>query len=331
MSTVSPPPDRRRRPRDYPLPDHGISGARLRRRVSANDLRHAVSNGFLRRVAHDLYVPHHGPASAEESAQQTLRALTADTSRVVGHETAAALWGFPGFGLDAPYHLVHPRRRSRTRHSGLVISHNADVAEEFISLSHGLQLTSPAWTWTDLALKRSLLDGLILADQALRPPRPEYESRTSALAHHAELALAVKARGRVNGVRRLRSIQQLARVGADSPMETALRFSMHQAGLPEPAVNEWLCDERGNRVVQPDLSIWDYRVAIQYEGWEFHSAAGQMLKDVRRQEDTEALGWLEVRITKEHMRSRAAAAVAKIARALRSQGWRCPSTFGHAL
>src|SRR5699024_10491675 len=128
----------------------------------------------------------------------------------------------------------------------------------------------------------------------------------------AELALAVEARGRVNGVRQLRSIQQLARVGADSPMETVLRLRMQEAGLPEPAVNAWLCDERGNRVVQPDLSIWDYRVAIQYDGWEVHSDERQLLKYVRRQENTQALGWVEVRITKEHMRSRAAAAVDKI-------------------
>ena len=104
-------------------------------------------------------------------------------------------------------------------------------------------------------------------------------------------------------------------------METLLRYYMHEAGLPEPEVNAWLRDEYGNPIVQPDLSIWDYRVAIQYEGWEFHSDPQQMLKDVRRHEDTEALGWLEVRITKAHMRHSASAAITKISHALRRRGW----------
>lgn len=53
-------------------------------------------------------------------------------------------------------------------------------------------------------------------------------------------------------------------------MESLLRFYMHEADLPEPAVDVWLCDEHGNRIVQPDLSIWDYRLAIQYEGGAEH-------------------------------------------------------------
>lgn len=109
-------------------------------------------------------------------------------------------------------------------------------------------------------------------------------------------------------------------------METLLRYYMHEAGLPERTVNAGLCDEHGNRVVQPDLSIWDYRLSIQYEGWEFHSDPQQILKDVAQQEHTEARGWIEVRITCEHMHHGGVAAIAKIVQSLPHQGWR-PSRF----
>lgn len=96
---------------------------------------------------------------------------------------------------------------------------------------------------------------------------------------------------------------------------------MHEAGFPEPQVNVWICGDRGNPVAQPDLSIWEYQIAIQYEGWEYRADPDQMTKDIRRQERTEALGWAEVRITREHMRNHGAAAIKKIRRPLLRQGW----------
>lgn len=103
-------------------------------------------------------------------------------------------------------------------------------------------------------------------------------------------------------------------------METMLRFYMHQAQLPEPEVNMWILDEKGHRMVQPDLSLPEWGLAIQYDGEDYHSGE-QMRKDVRRTQITETLGWVEVRITKDHMRRGGREAVQLIIRKLRAQGW----------
>lgn len=185
-----------------------------------------------------------------------------------------------------------------------------------------MRVTSPAWTWTDLALNSPLLEALILTDSFIRPGRPEFGQRPEPLVTRAQLMAALRLRGRANGVRTAAQALELAREGVDSPQETRLRFYMGEAGLPEPEVNTWICDDTGGAVVQPDLSIKRYRIAIQYEGWEYHSNPEQMARDVRRQELTEALGWIEVRITREHMRNGGFEAIAKIRRALFRQGWR---------
>lgn len=160
-----------------------------------------------------------------------------------------------------------------------------------------------------------------MADRCRRRGRREFGQEARARSSAAELEAALSRRGRARGIVHARTALGLSRDRVDSPQETRLRFAMAQAGLPEPAVNVWIRDAHGRPVVQPDLSISAYRLAIQYEGWEFHSLPEQMAKDVRRQELTEALGWTEVRITREHMHRGGARAVDKIVRALRRQGW----------
>lgn len=294
----------------------------LASRLTPAQIRHATRNQFLVPVARGHLAPWipEGP----DSHQGYIAALQALTfgKRVVGHETAASLWGFLPQPLGPPLHLIQPSRSAHTRHVQLLRSHRQNLPAEFIRVLQEIPVTDPAWTWTDLGLKLPLLDGLILADSALRPGRPEFGEKPGPLATREDLNRAINARGRVNRVRQLRQVSALARPGADSPKETTLRYYMYRAGLPEPQVNVWLLDEHGRRVVQPDLSVEKYRLAIQYEGQSVHSDPEQVLRDVRRQERTEALGWVEVRITKEHMRHSGAGAIAKITRALRKQGWR---------
>ncbi len=160
----------------------------------------------------------------------------------------------------------------------------------------------------------------MLADQVLstrirRPGLP------SPLARPDELGEALRLRGRANGIRTARSAAKLATDAADSQPETRLRYALHRAGLPLPEVNPLICDERGRRCFRPDLALRKWRLAIQYDGAEVHSTAERVLLDVRRQETAELLGWTEVRITKDHMRSNGAGAVQKVLGKLRERGY----------
>lgn len=312
--------DGRRRRRDYPLPQRGVDSAELRTRLTRRDRRHAINNNALRPIAHGLYSP---TVDADEHQLHidALQALTRDSACLVSHETAGILLGLLEGPLAPPFHITTPRRGRYVQHS-LVTGHRSDVPAAHRVKFLRIRTTSPAWTWTDLALNSSLIEALVLADKTIRSGRPEFGERKAPLATREHLRAALKRRKSANGVRTAAQALELAREGVDSPQETRLRFCMFEAGLPEPEVNAWLVDERGRRVVQPDLALRQWKLAIQYEGWEYHTDPGQMAKDIRRQERTEALGWIEVRITREHLRNGGAGAIEKIRRALLRQGWR---------
>lgn len=249
-----------------------------------------------------------------------LQTLTSQGPHIVSHESAAVIWGILDEELTPPFHLTAPPEGSRIRRPGLVDAHRSEIPEDFIVESDGLQIVHPAWAWLDLALGSTEERALVLADQVLstRITRP---GRPSPLALKDELETAITARGRARGIRTARSALALSSDAADSPPETRLRYYCCLGGLPEPSVNPLIGDRAGERLFRPDLAFFEFRVAVQYEGALFHSDPERVLKDVRRQEITEALGWVEVRITKDHMRNGGAAAIRKIRAQLMKHGW----------
>lgn len=309
---------RRRRQRDYPLPTRGMRYAELADVLARRDIQHAVRGEELLASGHGLYTPPRQSVAHQHLA--TLEALCLGTPLIVSHRTAASIWGILGEELARPFHLTAPPGGSRVKRPGLVISHRCQVLEEDHLELNGLHITSPARTWVDVSLSGSVLEALIYADRCRRRGRLEYGEDSRPLASGPELEAALLRRGRPRGILRARRALELSRDGVDSPQETRLRFYMHEAGLPEPEVNDWLLDDCGRRVVQPDMVLRRWRLAIQYDGEDYHSGE-QMRKDVRRTELTEALGWKEVRITKDHMYDRGRPAIAKIERELRARGW----------
>ncbi|MCH8570184.1 hypothetical protein LSI54_02215 [Nesterenkonia sp. AY15] len=108
------------------------------------------------------------------------------------------------------------------------------------------------------------------------------------------------------------------------------RFIVDLAGLPEPRVNPVIRHPSGHPWFEPDLAIPEFRVSIQYEGEELHSTPVSVRKDVRRSEITEQLGWLEVRITADHMGDQGRRGIQRIQCVLVQQGWRPENPTAHS-
>lgn len=350
------PQDRRRRPPpSLPGSPHARSSL-VEQGFGDETLRHAVRAGTATRLVRGLYAEAQAVLSvpdAEEVAYApglplperlsprtllTLRGLTDDGVHAASHETAALLHGIslppPRSGwTHAPdgsspegapaLHLTRTDGKKALRRSGAVVSHRAEVPHSQLTQLAGILVTTPARTWADLAGQHSLLELLIMADQLLRVPRREVGEQGDALATPEELREAVAARRGARGVRAARDAARLARVGADSVRETQLRFALQQAGLPEMEVNPRLLHRQGGMVreYQPDLFAREWKVGVQYEG-RHHSDPAQVEKDVSRAELAEAMGILEIRITHRHTTAGWGPAVTKVARALRSRGWR---------
>lgn len=191
--------------------------------------------------------------------------------------------------------------------------------EDEIVCVDGLLVTSRTRTWLDVARKMSVDELTVVADHLLRIPRPDLEGRAEPHATPAQLADMLDRHKGTPGIRKARLALELARIGADSAPETRLRLALERAGLPEAQLNVRM-QLRDGVERQPDLAYPKHRVAVEYDG-EGHSEAGQIVRDIAREEDFSRTGWLLVRISKRHMENDARLAVAKVRSALRDRGW----------
>jgi hypothetical protein len=241
------------------------------------------------------------------------------------HATAFAIWEFPGFLPVSDPGLIHVSRQmphSIPRRSG-VVGHRTMFRDDEVECLDGLWITTRVRTWLDCSRRMGIDELVVVADHLIRVPRPEFEGRSVPYATLAELARMLERHKGTPGIQKARVALGLARVGSDSAPETRLRLAVGYAGLPEPEINVNVPLANG-KSRQPDQAFRDYRVAVEYDGGT-HADPDQVVSDIRRQEDFEAAGWIEVRVAKEHMKDDARAAVRKIRNALYSRGWR-PST-----
>ncbi len=119
----------------------------------------------------------------------------------------------------------------------------------------------------------------------------------------------------------------LVRERVDSPQETELRLCLVLAGLPEPACNLVVGDDR-EAVGRADLVYRRLRVLLEYEGDQHRRDLRQWNRDIERQEQLEATDWRTVRITAERMR-RPHSVVSRVLQVLRTAGYDGPDpTFG---
>lgn len=291
--------------------DAGVSFRRLRH-VSL----HSPSRG-IRVPGHDFLTDLEcGPR------QDVVRPFSQVTGfSAASHATAFILWGFPGFLPGSNAGLIHisrpdtmaiPRRRGVTGHVGQFF------ADEIVSLD-GLRITTRARTWLDCSRRMSVEEITVVADHLLRMPRPEFEGRSEPYATTGDLAQMLDRHKGTPGIQKARLALDRSRVGADSAPETRLRLALEDEGLPEPELKV-RTNLGGGVVRQPDLSYPDYKVAVEYDG-EGRSDAAQIVRDIAREEDFGRAGWLQVRISKLHMRHGAGAAVRKITDALVARGW----------
>ncbi|MDD7835668.1 endonuclease domain-containing protein [Paenarthrobacter sp. AB444] len=245
---------------------------------------------------------------------------TAVTPRcAVSHITAALLWSIPlpmyleDEGVTGPIHVTRRHEIGRVKRRG-VVGHRAPLLARDVRLVNGVQLTSPEWTWVDLArhLGRS---SLVAAGDALL-------KRKEPLTSIEAIQEVIDRRPKVKGIRMARAILPLLRAGVDSPRESRLRLKILDAGFPEPAVTRPVFDDHGNYISTPDLQYKEYKIALEYEGDHHRSDPVQWGKDIERDDRLRALGWTVLRFSDVQMKGGWGHAEKKIQDALLSRGWR---------
>jgi very-short-patch-repair endonuclease len=212
--------------------------------------------------------------------------MTAPAGAVVSHHTAATIWKIeiPLQAADPPVHLiVPPTSRARNRRDRRL--HRGQLAPDDIQRWWSLPVTSPARTWRDLAAVLPSAALLAVTDQLL-----------DVLCAPADLARALAARPSGRGSDRARKILPLADPGVDSPMESVLRWVLHQAGLPAPVLQYPVRDRAGVQIGLADLAWPDSKVLVEFDG-NVHRDRDVFVNDLRRQNRLIAAGWTVLRFT----------------------------------
>ncbi|NEK59760.1 DUF559 domain-containing protein [Geodermatophilus sabuli] len=252
------------------------SGARARG-ITDWQLRHRD----VVRLSRDTYLPR----LADELDRVRAVLLGAPDDAVVSHLTAARLWGFevPLVRDDRRVHLtVRPEARLRHRRDRRI--HYSAVPAAETRRRHGVLVSSPSRTWIELAAVVPAGALLAVSDQMLARGFPEDEFP----------AILRRAAGR-RGVATARRVAPCADALAGSPMESVLRWSIHDAGLPRPVLQHEI-RIAGRFVGRVDLAWPDRLVLVEFDG-DGHRERKVFVDDLRRQNGLVLAGWTVLRFT----------------------------------
>lgn len=252
------------------------------------------------RSSRDTYLPR----AADDLQRIRAVLLGAPDGAVISHLTAAWLWGYevPLVARDHRVQLTVPRdARLRQRRDRRL--HFSDVPAPETRRLHGLVTTSPSRTWMDLAAVVPPAALLAISDQMLARgyPRAQFPAVLRRSAGRRGIVTARRAAARADPL-------------AGSPMESVLRWSILEAGLPPPVLQHVVRDG-GRFLGQVDLAWPDRKVVVEFDG-DVHRDRRVFVADVRRQNGLVLAGWTVLRFTSADLLGRPEQVLAAIRAAL---------------
>jgi hypothetical protein len=256
--------------------------------ISRQMLRQLVADGSCRRVLRGVFQRADVPDTVENRARAA--ALLLPPSATFCDRTAAWLHGVDAFmyreleilpSLD----IVVLRDFNRLRRTGIA-GGTRDLDPLDVTTVGEVRVTTPLRTALDLGCRLRASSALAVIDQFMRL----HELTRGDLANEA-----LRFRGR-RGVIKLRRMIALASPLAESAGESWIRLAIIDAGLPDPQLQLVVVLE--GREFRLDLAYEKHRVAIEYDGREFHATRSQQLADEARRELLRAHGWIVIVVTK---------------------------------
>lgn len=272
---------------------------------TSRDLARLVRTGEFERVHKGLYRTGEGDGTERHIA--LLAHTPLGDAELFSHESAALLHGIRleavpelvqviGLGEPKSWRTGHRRIRRQRLPPGAACEVD------------GKPCTSLTLTMCHLACTLPYRQAMIACDSALglaanhsRVPHADDGARALALDLLAEL-------GRAKGVARARAVLSRADGRAESPAETLSRIALSRLGLAPSTLQLRVDDAYGQVIGYGDFAWESVRLIGEYdgEGKYFELAPGQdarevFLKEKRRQQRIEEMGWVVVRWGKEEL------------------------------
>jgi very-short-patch-repair endonuclease len=258
------------------------------------------------RLSRDTYLPN--ALRGDLTSRLAAVLLTAPPGAVISHLSAADAWGLEIPFRDRADDRVHVTVPEGSRAESRIDRrlYRLALAETDVVRRGALPVTSPVRTWRDLAGVLTPPALLAVSDQLV-----------NGLASRHDLADELLRRPSGRGCARARRALPLADPRAESPMESVVRWLIHEAGLPAPELQFGVRDGVGAFIARADLAWPDRRVIVEFDG-DVHRQRDVFVKDLRRQNRLVAAGWTVLRFTSADVLGRPEEVLAEIRRAL---GW----------
>ncbi len=258
--------------------------------------RHQLRTRY-RAVLPNVYLPNDVEPSLE------LRILAAwlwsgRRATVVG-AAAARLHGAEWIPDDVPVELAHTNARAPRG----VLTRRDALLEGETQIMGGYAVTTPERTAFDIGRRGAVRSAVVRLDDL---------SRATGFKVGDVLRVA-RCHPRSPGLRRLETALPMVDAGAQSPRESYLRLLLVDAGLPRPRTQIPVSGADGIPVAFLDLGWEESMVAVEYDGDQHRTDRRQYVRDVRRIEMLERMGWIIVRVVAE---DRPAAIVHRVRAAL---------------
>lgn len=263
---------------DHHLPDKPFRAHDARRLgISKHTLKRAVREGRVTQLLRGVYLRSDLPVTPDVRAAAA--ALVITPGAVIRDRFAAWLHGidlFNGFEAEVvpPIETCVLRGRATTRRQG-VDGRTRDLQDQDVMTVGGVRVTTPLRTVLDLGCNLWRRDALHVLDVYLRRFGTREDLRRGAVRYY-----------RRRGVVQLRELIPLADGRSESRRESWTRLEIHDANLPAPEPQYWI-EVDGFPRYRLDLAYPKHRVAVEYDGEDFHHRT-----DERKERDRERRKWL---------------------------------------
>ena len=259
----------------------GLSRRRLEQLLANHELRRVLTGVYVRCVVPD------DPLVRVRAAARVVNPFA-----VVCDRTAAWIWGvdtFDYYELDVlpPLETYVLRGHARTNRPQCYRG-SRDLATCDFVLVEGVKVTTPLRTALDLGCKLSRRAALAALDAFMRQHAIT----------HAEMLAQLPRYFRRRGVVQLRQLVPVADPRAESQPESWTRLEIVDAGLPWPTPQYWVVHE-GRELFRLDLAYPRARVAVEYDGEEFHTSPEQRDADRLRRRWLRDHGWTVIVVDKD--------------------------------
>jgi hypothetical protein len=198
---------------------------------------------------------------------------------------AAALHGSKWIPDSVPVELNH----ANTRPPYGVLTRRDALADGEMQVMNGRNVTTPERTAFDIGRYGAIRSAVVRLDALARATGFKVDDVLRIARFHPHSP----------GLRRLEAALELVDAGSQSPRESYLRLLLIDAGLPRPQTQIPVLAADGIPLAYLDLGWEEHLVGVEYDGDHHRTDRRQYVKDIRRQEMLERMGWIIVRVVAE--------------------------------